>query len=156
MGNRFNPYKPSVLFVGHRKTAQTQIRRCRTQRLIRIFTVCSQNVLLEFELKWKIPPNTPKIWNRPVLPIDIGKFNRLKWVKIEAKVREWVCISHVTNSLGHMDWGHGLVSSNELEELGIKLGTPGYKGRVLSTTPPRLLLLPKKVVDVCAWILKVL
>ena len=35
-----NPYKPSVPFLGHRQTVQTQIRRRRTRRLIRIFTVC--------------------------------------------------------------------------------------------------------------------
>ena len=32
----FNPYKPSVLFVGHRQKEQTQIRRCRKRRLIRV------------------------------------------------------------------------------------------------------------------------
>ena len=35
-------------FVGHRQTVQTQIRRRRTQRLIRVCTVCLQKVLLEF------------------------------------------------------------------------------------------------------------
>ena len=45
----FNPHKPSVLFVGHRQTAQTQIRHRRMQRLIRFSTVCLQNVLLKFE-----------------------------------------------------------------------------------------------------------
>ena len=44
-----NPYKPSILIVGHRQTAQTQIRRHRTQHLIRVSTICLQNVLLEFE-----------------------------------------------------------------------------------------------------------
>ena len=44
-----NPYKPSVLFVGHMQTAQTQHSRRRTRHLIRVSTVCSQNVLLEFE-----------------------------------------------------------------------------------------------------------
>ena len=44
-----NPYKPSVLFIGHRQTVQTQIRHHRTRRLIRVSTVCSQNVILEFE-----------------------------------------------------------------------------------------------------------
>ena len=42
-------FKPSVLFVGHRQTVQTQIRRRILRRLIRVSTVCSQNVLLEFE-----------------------------------------------------------------------------------------------------------
>ena len=44
-----NTYKPSVLFVGHRQTAQTQIRRRRTRRLIGVSTVSLQNVLLKFE-----------------------------------------------------------------------------------------------------------
>ena len=45
----FNPYKPSVIFVGHRQTVQTQFRRRRTQHLIRVSTVCLQTVLLKFE-----------------------------------------------------------------------------------------------------------
>ena len=44
-----NPYKPSVLYMGHRKTVQTQIRRRRMERLIRVSTVCSHKGLLEFE-----------------------------------------------------------------------------------------------------------
>ena len=43
------PFKPSVLFVGHRQTVQTQIRRRKMRRLIRAFTVYSQNVLLKVE-----------------------------------------------------------------------------------------------------------
>ena len=39
-----NPYKPSVLFVRHRQTVQTQIRRRNTLRLLRVSTVCLQNV----------------------------------------------------------------------------------------------------------------
>ena len=49
----FNPYKPSVPFLGHGQTVQTQIRRRRTQRLIRVFTVCSQEFIFEIEYKWK-------------------------------------------------------------------------------------------------------
>ena len=49
--NYLNPYKPSVLFVGHRQTEQTQIRRRRSWRLIRFSTVCLQNVLLKFKIK---------------------------------------------------------------------------------------------------------
>ena len=44
-----SPYKPSVLFMGHRHTVQTQIRHRIMWCLIRIFTVCLQNVLLKFE-----------------------------------------------------------------------------------------------------------
>ena len=46
---KFNPYKLSVLFVGHRKTMQTQIGPWRMQCLIRVSNVCSQKVLLKFE-----------------------------------------------------------------------------------------------------------
>ena len=42
-------YEPSFLFVGHWPTAQTQIKRRKMRRLIRVSTVCLQNVLLEFE-----------------------------------------------------------------------------------------------------------
>ena len=39
----FNPYKPSVLFVGCNSIAQTQIRLRRMRRLIRVSTICLQN-----------------------------------------------------------------------------------------------------------------
>ena len=42
---RLNPYKPGVLFLGHKQTVQTQIRRRRTWRLIRVYTVRSQEFL---------------------------------------------------------------------------------------------------------------
>ena len=58
---------------------QRRPRSDATFYLIRVSTVCSQNVLLE--QKWKKnSPNIPKIWNRLVLLIEIGKFIRLKWV----------------------------------------------------------------------------
>ena len=41
-----NPYKPSVLFVGHQQTMQNQIKR---KRLARFFTVCKQKFILKFE-----------------------------------------------------------------------------------------------------------
>ena len=37
------------IFLGHRQTVQTQIRRRRTQRLIRVFTVCLQGFLFQIE-----------------------------------------------------------------------------------------------------------
>ena len=42
------PYKPSVLFVGHGQTVQTQIRHRIMRCLIRVSTVCLQNVILKF------------------------------------------------------------------------------------------------------------
>ena len=77
----FNPYKPSVLFVGHQQTVQNQIRRCKTLHLIRFSTVCKQKFLLRFELKWKIPPNNPKIRNGSDHLIRMGKYIRHKWIK---------------------------------------------------------------------------
>ena len=55
------PYKPSVLFVGHVQTVQTQIRCRSTLRLISVSTVCLHNFLLKLDLKRKLPTNTPKI-----------------------------------------------------------------------------------------------
>ena len=54
-----NPLKPNFLFVGHRQTVQAQIRRRTSRRLIRVSTVCLQNVLLDHKRKLKIPPNNP-------------------------------------------------------------------------------------------------
>ena len=46
---KFNPYKPSVLFIWHRQTVQNQTGRRRLRRLIRLSTVCLQNVLLQLQ-----------------------------------------------------------------------------------------------------------
>ena len=46
---RFNSFKPSFIVMGHQQTVKNQIRRCRTLRLIRFYTVCLQNVLLKLE-----------------------------------------------------------------------------------------------------------
>ena len=44
----FKPYnKPSLLFMGHKQTVQTKIRYHSLWHLIRVFTVCLQNVLLK-------------------------------------------------------------------------------------------------------------
>ena len=51
---RVNPYMHSVLFVGRRQTVQTQTRRRRERRLIRVSTVCLHSVL-----NLKIPSNNP-------------------------------------------------------------------------------------------------
>ena len=44
-----NPYKPGVNFVRHRQIMQTQIGRRIMWRLIRVSTVCLQNVLFKFD-----------------------------------------------------------------------------------------------------------
>ena len=75
-----NTYKPSVLFVGHRQPVQTQIRRRRTRRLIRVSTVCLQNISLKENNEKKLP-DTPIIGNGLVQWIRVGKSIRLKWVK---------------------------------------------------------------------------
>ena len=53
---RLKIYVPCVLFVGHKQKVHTQIRRrvhAFTRRLIRVFTVCLHNILLEIERKMK-------------------------------------------------------------------------------------------------------
>ena len=77
----FNPYKPGVLFLWHRQTVQTQIRRRRTRRLIRVFTVCWQEFLTKIEQKWKSTPDTPKIGNGLVQLRRMDGSTRQMWVK---------------------------------------------------------------------------
>ena len=45
----FNPYTPSLLYMGHRQITQTQVRSIRMRRVIRVSTFCSENVLFEWE-----------------------------------------------------------------------------------------------------------
>ena len=79
-----NSYKPSILFVGHRQTGQAQIRHRIKQCLIRVFTVCLQNVLLKFGKKEKIPPNTPAIGNGLVLLIRVAGDKNIKYCTCSA------------------------------------------------------------------------
>ena len=44
-----NPYKHSVVLVGHRQTMQNQTGHRRMRRLIRVFTIGLQNFLFNFE-----------------------------------------------------------------------------------------------------------
>ena len=60
--NCIKPSVPSVQEKGHRETQQTQIRRCRTQRLIRNYTVCLQEVIIEIESKWKKERKKKDTW----------------------------------------------------------------------------------------------
>ena len=46
-----NPFKPSILFMGHWQTVENQIRCHRTQHLIRLSSICLQKVLLKFEIE---------------------------------------------------------------------------------------------------------
>ena len=82
----FNPYQPSIFFVGHMQTVQTQIR-CHDAMSDQDLH-CLQNVcclfwfFFEREKKERILSNTLKIRNKPVLLIMVGKSIRLKWVKV--------------------------------------------------------------------------
>ena len=67
-----NTCKPSILFMGHRQTVQTQIRRHIMWCLIRIFTICLQNEI-KICKKGKLPSNTPKIGNGIALLIWVSK-----------------------------------------------------------------------------------
>ena len=59
VGLKFNPYKPSVLFVGNRQTVQTQIRHLRTryrdlnQLHFYIFSINLSNAF-SYKFYWKI------------------------------------------------------------------------------------------------------
>ena len=66
--------------MGHGQTVQIQISHRIMRCLIRIFTVCLQDVLLKFEEKKLKNTNTPKIGNGQVLQIMVGKSIRHKWV----------------------------------------------------------------------------
>ena len=71
----FNPYKPSMLFVGHRQIVQTQIRRCRTRHLILVSTVC-----YNLNKNEKFNPTTHKAVILAQL-IRVGHSIWLIWVK---------------------------------------------------------------------------
>ena len=47
--DNINPYKHTVSFLGHRQTVKTQIRRHRTRRLVRVFTVCLQKFIKKYD-----------------------------------------------------------------------------------------------------------
>ena len=47
--SNINKFKPSVFFVGHMQTVDTQTRHHTIRRLIRVSTVCLQNVLSTFK-----------------------------------------------------------------------------------------------------------
>ena len=49
--NCTKPYVPSVQENGHRETEPTKIRRRRSRRLIRNYTVCLQEIIFEKESK---------------------------------------------------------------------------------------------------------
>ena len=49
--NCIKTYVPSVPKKGYSETEQTQIRRRRTRRLIRNFTLCLQAIIFEIESK---------------------------------------------------------------------------------------------------------
>ena len=53
-----NPYKPCLLFVGHRQKVKIQIRLRRKRRLVRFSTACLQNDLSKFDENTKYHPTT--------------------------------------------------------------------------------------------------
>ena len=57
--NCTKPYVPSVQENGHRETEQTKIRRRRTRRLIKNYTVCLQEIIFEKESKYNKTPGSP-------------------------------------------------------------------------------------------------
>ena len=77
----FDPQRPNSLFIGHRQTVQTYIRRRKMRHLIRVSTVCLLNVLLKLERKWKISRDDPKNGLLALL-IWVGNSIWFQWVKI--------------------------------------------------------------------------
>ena len=59
-------------------------KQCRPRmwRLISVSTVCLQNLLLKFEMREKIPLNSPKIGNEIALLIRVGMSILLNLVKV--------------------------------------------------------------------------
>ena len=84
-----NPYQPSVPFFGYRQTVQTQIRRPRTRRLIRVFTVCWQEFLSKIKQKWKSTRDTPKIGNGLLQLIRMEKSTRTEMKKYTRHPENW-------------------------------------------------------------------
>ena len=58
-------FKPSAHLMGHRQTVQKQMSRCRMRFLIRLYSVCLQNVLLKVGMK--LLHNNPEIQNGFIL-----------------------------------------------------------------------------------------
>ena len=54
----FNPFKPSVLYVGHWQTLQNQIRHHTTRYLIMFSTVCLHRFLLKMNKNEKYHQTT--------------------------------------------------------------------------------------------------
>ena len=70
----FNPYKPSVLFKGHRQTQQTQIRCPKTRRMISLhylLTECSIKIWIKMKSTNQHPLKLK--WTGPI--DKIGKFH---------------------------------------------------------------------------------
>ena len=75
---RINQCKHSVIFVGHRQTADPD--QTIMQRLLGVFTDCLQNVLIKLNRNGKYHP-TPLNWKWARPSDKVGKFIRLIWVK---------------------------------------------------------------------------
>ena len=58
-----NPFWTRYPFLVIRQTVQTQFRRCRTRRLIRVNIVCLQEFLCKSNKNKKNPPQIPKTRN---------------------------------------------------------------------------------------------
>ena len=66
--NCIKPYVPSVPKNEHRETEQTQIKRRRTRRLIRNYTVCFTGNYIRNRIKMKQDTRQPlnDKWSRPI------------------------------------------------------------------------------------------
>ena len=79
--SQFNPFKPGVLFMGHKQTEQSQIRRRNTRRPIWDYSVCLHDFHRKVKQKLKTTPNVPKSESGLIQMIGMGHSTRHKRVK---------------------------------------------------------------------------
>ena len=103
-GSWLNPFKPSVLFVGHRQTAQTQIRRHITWRLIRVSTVCKQKFFYKLNRNEKDHPSNMQMWTDWKDVTDFLSLIIEQQVALNMHMKQ-LNLSHSCNFYCHLD-GH--------------------------------------------------
>ena len=85
---KFNPYKHSVPFLGHRQTVQTHIRRHRARGVWSGSSlVANRNIYLKSKMKKYT--STPKFRNGLVHLIRMGKSIRQMWVNNSVRSFGW-------------------------------------------------------------------
>ena len=124
--------------MAHRKTVQIQIRRRRTQRLIRVSTVCTQNVVLKFQSKRNIPPTILKtemdwsIGEEWETPFGLNGLITVSWAGVRSEVVPLPSHTHVPSNDAEV--AHYICTHVVTSELKTGLGTIG-QGLLDSVSP---------------------